>query len=70
MNEYHFSPSQANDVINSESAAEVAFQELSKDFAVIGHSWGRGTTGQTEAISPTPDYLGAIVISPYTNFLD
>ena len=38
MNEYHFSPSQANDVINSESAAEVAFPELSKDFAVIGHS--------------------------------
>ena len=38
MEDYHSSPSQANDDINSVSAAQVAFPELSKHFAVIGHS--------------------------------
>ena len=38
MNEHRSSPSQANDVVSSVSVAQVAFAELSKHFAVIGHS--------------------------------
>ena len=73
MHEYLASPSQGNDVVHSVSAARVAFPELSKDFVAIGHSQGGGAAwavAQRAAASPIPGYLGAIAISPYTNFLN
>ncbi len=73
MHEYLASPSQGNDIVHSVSAARVAFPELSKDFVVIGHSQGGGAAwavAQRAAASPIPGYLGAIAISPYTNFLN
>lgn len=73
MHEYLASPSQGNDVIHSVTAARVAFPELSKDFVVVGHSQGGGAAwavAQRAATSPVPGYLGAIAISPYTNFLN
>lgn len=72
MHEYLASPSQANDVIHSVTAARAAFPELSKRFVVIGHSQGGGAAwavAQKAAANPIPSYLGAIAISPYTNFL-
>lgn len=72
MHEYLASPSQANDVIHSVTAARAAFPELSKRFVVIGHSQGEGAAwavAQKAAANPIPSYLGAIAISPYTNFL-
>ncbi|KAL8746693.1 MAG: hypothetical protein Q9190_001317 [Brigantiaea leucoxantha] len=72
MHEYLASPSQANDVVHSVTAARTAFPELSKQFVVIGHSQGGGAAwavAQKAADHPTPGYLGAIAISPYTNFL-
>lgn len=72
MHEYLASPSQGSDVIHSVTAARMAFPELSKDFVVIGHSQGGGAAwavAQKAAAGPIPGYLGAIAISPYTNFL-
>lgn len=72
MHEYLASPSQANDVVHSVSAAQSAFPELSKDFVVIGHSQGGGAAwavAQKAATSSIPGYLGAIAVSPYTNFM-
>lgn len=73
MHEYLASPSQGNDIVHSVHAARVAFPELSKDFVVVGHSQGGGAAwavAQRAASSPIPGYLGAIAISPYTNFLN
>ncbi|KAI4164051.1 MAG: hypothetical protein LQ342_002286 [Letrouitia transgressa] len=73
VHEYLASPSQANDVVYSVRAAQVAFPELSKTFVVIGHSQGGGAAwavAQREARTPMTGYLGAIAISPYTNFLN
>ena len=72
MHEYLASPSQANDVIYSVKAASDAFPEISKQFVVVGHSQGGGAAwavAQREAARPSPGYLGAIAISPYTSFL-
>lgn len=72
MHEYLASPSQGNDFIHSISAARTAFHELSKQFVVIGHSQGGGAAwavAQKAAAGHIPGYLGAIAISPYTNFL-
>lgn len=72
VHEYLASPSQANDVVHAVRAAQSAFPELSKDFVVIGHSQEGGAVwavAQREATRPTSGYLGAITISPYTNFL-
>lgn len=72
MHEFLASPSQANDIVHSVSAAHAAFPELSKDFVVIGHSQGGGAAwavAQKAAKSLIPGYLGAIAVSPYTNFM-
>ena len=72
MHEYLASPSQGSDVIHSVTAASAAFPELSKSFVVVGHSQGGGAAwavAQRAAAGPIPGYLGAIAISPYTNFL-
>lgn len=72
MHEYLASPSQGSDVIHSINAARTAFPELSKHFVVIGHSQGGGAAwavAQKAAAGHIPGYLGAIAISPYTNFL-
>lgn len=72
IHEYLAPPSQANDVIHSITAAQTAFPELSKKFVVIGHSQGGGAAwavAQKAALISIPGYLGAIAVSPYTNFL-
>ena len=72
MHEYLASPSQAHDILHSVNAARVAFPELSKYFVVMGHSQGGGAAwavAQRAASNPIPGYLGAIAVSPYTNFL-
>ena len=73
IHEYLTPPSQANDVVYSVTAAQAAFPELSKSFVVIGHSQGGGaawSVAQRAAINSIPGYLGAVAISPYTNFLE
>ena len=72
VHEYLASPSQANDVIHSVKAAQEAFPELSKQFVVVGHSQGGGaawSVAQRKASHSISGYLGAVAISPYTNFL-
>ncbi|KAL8634820.1 MAG: hypothetical protein Q9226_009429 [Calogaya cf. arnoldii] len=67
------SPSQANDIVHSVKAAQEAFPEISKQFVVVGHSQGGGaawSVAQREVTRPSPEYLGAIAISPYTSFLN
>lgn len=73
IHEYLASPSQANDIVHSVTAAQAAFPELSKSFVVIGHSQGGGaawSVAQRAALTSIPGYLGAIAVSPYTNFLE
>ncbi|KAI4264790.1 MAG: hypothetical protein L6R42_000115 [Xanthoria sp. 1 TBL-2021] len=70
--EYLSSPSHANDVIYSVTAATEAFPDLSNHFVVIGHSQGGGAAwavAQKSAVKPIPGYLGAIAIAPSTNLL-
>ncbi|KAG7008198.1 hypothetical protein G7Y79_00006g018180 [Physcia stellaris] len=72
VHEYLASPSQANDIIHSVKAAQEAFPELSKQFVVVGHSQGGGaawSVAQRQAHHPIAGYLGAVAVSPYTNFL-
>lgn len=73
IHEYLAPPSQANDIVHSVTAAQAAFPELSKSFVVIGHSQGGGaawSVAQRAALTSIPGYLGAIAVSPYTNFLE
>lgn len=73
VHEYLASPSQANDVVHSVTAAQAAFPELSRDFVVVGQSQGGGAAwavAQRAASTSMPGYLGAVAISPYTNMLD
>ncbi|KAL9622926.1 MAG: hypothetical protein Q9204_007990, partial [Flavoplaca sp. TL-2023a] len=73
MDEYLASPSQANDIVHSIKAAQEAFLEISKQLVVVGRSQGGGaawSVAQRQVTRPSPGYLGAIAISPYTNFLN
>lgn len=73
VHEYLANPSQANDLFYSIQAAQSAFQELSKQFVVLGHSQGGGVVwaaAQRQAIEPVNGYLGAIAVAPVTNILD
>ena len=73
QHEYLSSPSHANDVIYSVTAARQAFPELSDHFVVMGHSQGGGSawaTAQRQATEPTEGYLGAVAVSPVTRALD
>ena len=73
VHEYLASPSQANDVVHSVTAARAAFPELSANFVVIGHSQGGGaawSVAQRAALISVPGYLGAVAVSPYTSLLE
>lgn len=73
VHEYLASPSQAQDIVHSVTAAQAAFPELSMSFVVIGHSQGGGaawSVAQRAALTSIPGYLGAIAVSPYTNILE
>ena len=73
VHEYLASPTQANDVVHSVTAAREAFPELSMNFVVIGHSQGGGaawSVAQKAATTSIPGYLGAVAVSPYTNALE
>ena len=50
------------------STLSASFPELVQEL-LVNHSQGGGATGQKETISPTPGYVGAIVISPHKNLL-
>lgn len=66
-------PSHANDVFYSIQAAQSAFEALSKQFVIIGHSQGGATAwaaAQRQALSPVPGYLGSVALAPVTSFLD
>lgn len=70
---YMASPTQANDIAHSITAARAAFPELSRDFVVVGHSQGGGAAwavAQRAAVTAMPGYLGAVAVSPYTNILN
>ena len=72
VHEYVSSPSQANDIVHSVTAARTAFKELSMNYVVIGHSQGGGaawSVAQRAALTSIPGYLGAIAVSPYTTLL-
>ena len=73
VHEYLASPSQANDLVHSVTAAQAAFPELSKSFVVMGHSQGGGAAwavAQRAALTSIPGYLGAVAVSPYTSILE
>ena len=73
VHEYLSSPSQANDLVHSVTAAQAAFPELSKTFVVMGHSQGGGAAwavAQRAAVTSMPGYLGAVAVSPYTSILE
>lgn len=66
-------PSHATDVFYSIQAAQSAFETLSKQFVIVGHSQGGGTAwaaAQRQALSPVLGYLGSIALAPVTSFLD
>ena len=70
--EYLAGPAPANDVFYSVQAAQTAFPELSKHFAVAGHSQGghaAWAVAQRQAIEPVDGYLGTVALSPVTNLL-
>ncbi|KAI4151952.1 MAG: hypothetical protein LQ340_003184 [Diploschistes diacapsis] len=73
VHQYLNSPAAANDIYYSVQAAREAFPLLSKDYVVMGHSQGAGAawaSAQRQAVSPADGYLGAVAISPVTNFLE
>ncbi|TVY44023.1 hypothetical protein LSUB1_G002122, partial [Lachnellula subtilissima] len=70
--EFFVSPSQANDIFYSVQAAQTAFEQLSKEFIVMGHSQGGGAAwaaAQRQVHEPVNGYLGAIAISPVTSII-
>lgn len=63
----------ANDLFYSIQAAQSAFKTLSRQFVVVGHSEGGGAAwaaAERQAVNPVQGYLGAVLGSPVTNFLD
>ena len=67
------SPGAANDVYYAVQAARKSFPFLSKNYVVAGHSQGGGAawaSAQRQAVHPADGYLGAVAISPVTNFLE
>ena len=73
IHQYAANPAQAHDVVFAVEAAQKAFAKLSSKFVVMGHSQGGGAAwavAERQAREPVNGYLGAIPISPVTNFLD
>lgn len=67
-------PAHANDIVYSVQAAREAFHvQLSKDFVVVGHSQGGGSTwavAERQAKKPVEGLLGCVAIAPTTRVLD
>ncbi|MCJ1441245.1 MAG: hypothetical protein MMC23_001731 [Stictis urceolatum] len=62
----------ANDVFYAVQAAQTAFPELSRRFAIMGHSQGGGivwAAAQRQALEPVEGYLGAVAIAPSNRYL-
>ncbi|KAI9845502.1 MAG: hypothetical protein M1837_004841 [Sclerophora amabilis] len=71
--QYLANPAQANDLFYSVQAAQSAFDVLSKQFVLMGHSQGGGAAwaaAQRQAVDPVDGYLGSIAGSPLTSFLE
>ncbi|KAL8938400.1 MAG: hypothetical protein Q9216_003917 [Gyalolechia sp. 2 TL-2023] len=65
-------PSHANDVFFAVEAAQTAFESLSRQFVVVGHSQGGGVAwavAQRQATRPVEGYLGTVAGSPLTDFV-
>lgn len=65
--------SHANDLFYAVQAVQSGFEELSKQFVVMGHSQGGGmawAAAQRQAVRPVEGYLGAIAASPPTSFIE
>ncbi|KAL9598158.1 MAG: hypothetical protein Q9219_004655 [cf. Caloplaca sp. 3 TL-2023] len=72
LHPYMTLPSDANDVFYAVQAAQSAFESLSKNFVVIGHSQGGGVAwaaAQRQATRPVDGYLGTVAGSPLTDFI-
>ena len=72
VHQFIANPAHANDIFYAVQAAQAAFNELSSDFVVIGHSQGGGAAwgaAQRQAINPVKGYLGSIALSPVTDVL-
>jgi pimeloyl-ACP methyl ester carboxylesterase len=72
LHEYLAAPAHANDVINSVKAAQKAFPQLGRQFAVIGHSQGGAAAwavAQRQVTKPVEGYLGAVTLAPVTSIL-
>jgi pimeloyl-ACP methyl ester carboxylesterase len=70
VNQVLASPAASNDLVNAVLAARSAFDELSEEFVVVGHSQGGGAAwgvAEREVKRPTKGYLGTIAGSPATN---
>ncbi|KAL8782458.1 MAG: hypothetical protein Q9213_005352 [Squamulea squamosa] len=73
IHQYLASQAAANDLFYAVAAAQSAFPQLSKDFVVMGHSQGGGAAwaaAERQAKIPVAGYLGAVVVSPPTNFIE
>ncbi|KAL8805283.1 MAG: hypothetical protein Q9182_002051 [Xanthomendoza sp. 2 TL-2023] len=73
VHQYLACPAHANDVVYAVQAAQRVFQELSKEWVVIGHSQGGGAAwavAQRQASTPVDGYLGAVAVSPFTRLCE
>ncbi|KAL8680245.1 MAG: hypothetical protein Q9186_003541 [Xanthomendoza sp. 1 TL-2023] len=73
VHQYLACPAHANDVVYAVQAAQRVFEELSKEWVVIGHSQGGGAAwavAQRQASTPVDGYLGAVAVSPFTRLYD
>ncbi|KAL8768741.1 MAG: hypothetical protein Q9209_005159 [Squamulea sp. 1 TL-2023] len=73
IHQYLASQAAANDLLYAVEAAQSAFPQLSEGFVVMGHSQGGGAAwaaAERQAKIPVAGYLGAVVISPLTNFIE
>ena len=66
-------PAAANDVVYAVEAAQSAFETLSSEYVVIGHSEGGGaawSVAQRQVDTPSSGYLGSIAVSPVTSIVE
>ena len=73
IHQYMAFQAQANDIFYAIQAAQTAFQDLSKNFVLAGHSQGGGVVwgaAQRQALQPVDGYLGTVALSPITRIVD
>lgn len=73
VHQYLANPAHANDVFYAVQAAQSAFEDLSSNFVIMGHSQGGGAAwgaAQRQASKPVKGHLGSIALSPVTNVLE